>query len=51
MLEFSLCVVFGYNDAFCKLQPFLRKWRAAAEAAAAGGGGGALQPYIGAPAR
>lgn len=40
--------VFGYNDAFCRLQPFLRKWRAAGEAAAAGGGS-PLQPYIGAP--
>ncbi len=41
-----LCPVFGHNDAFCRLQPFLRKWRAAAEAAAAAGA--ALQPYIGA---
>lgn len=38
--------VFGQNDAFCRLQPFLRKWRAAAEAAAAAGT--ALHPYIGA---
>lgn len=38
--------VFGHNDAFCRLQPFLRKWRAAAEAASAAGT--ALQPYIGA---
>lgn len=38
--------VFGYNDAFCKLQPFLRKWRAAAGAAAAAGD--TLRPYIGA---
>lgn len=39
--------MFGHNDAFCRLQPFLRKWRAAAEAAAAAGT--SLQPYIGAP--
>lgn len=25
---------FGYNDAYCRLQPFIRKWRAAAAAAA-----------------
>jgi hypothetical protein len=29
--------VFGYNDAFCRLQPFVRRWRAAAAAAAAAG--------------
>ena len=39
--------VFGYNDIFCRLQPFLRKWRAAAAAAAAAGAP-PLQPYIGA---
>ncbi len=38
--------VFGYNDAYCKLHPFLRKWRAAAEAEAAGGGA-LLQPLLG----
>lgn len=38
--------VFGYNDAYCKLHPFLRKWRAAAEAEAAGGGA-LLQPFLG----
>ncbi|KAL4860163.1 Telomerase reverse transcriptase [Chlorella vulgaris] len=37
--------VFGYNDAYCKLHPFLRKWRAAAEAEAAGGGA-LLQPFL-----
>ncbi|KAL4423217.1 hypothetical protein ABPG77_000009 [Micractinium sp. CCAP 211/92] len=36
--------VFGYNDAFCKLQPFLRKWRAAASAAATTGD--TLRPLI-----
>ncbi|PSC73504.1 telomerase reverse transcriptase [Micractinium conductrix] len=36
--------VFGYNDAYCKLRPWLRKWRAAAEAAAAGGD--TLRPLI-----
>jgi telomerase reverse transcriptase len=29
--------VFGYNDAYCRLQPFVRRWRAAAAAAAAAG--------------
>ncbi|KAH7621700.1 putative Telomerase reverse transcriptase [Nannochloris sp. 'desiccata'] len=32
--------VFGYNDTYCKLQPYIRTWKAAAAAAAAGGGGG-----------
>lgn len=41
--------VFGYNDAYCKLRPWLRKWRAAAEAAAAGGD--TLRPLIGACSR
>ncbi len=39
--------VFGYNDAFCKLQPFLRKWRAAVSAAATTGD--TLRPLIGGP--
>ena len=40
--------VFGYNDVYCRLQPFIRTWRAAAAAAATianpGGPGGNLRP-------
>jgi telomerase reverse transcriptase len=42
--------VYGYNDTFCRLQPFVRRWRAAAATAAAVAGAppaahpGALTP-------
>jgi hypothetical protein len=41
--------VFGHNDAYCRLQPFIRKWRAAA-AAAAGAAGPSGRPAQPAPA-